>query len=276
MKKVSISFLILAGLLHPCPPLRADVARRIVSLKPAITDVIVAMGQGDRLVGVTKYCEVPSEIARPAIVGDYTRPYLERIIALRPDVVLNSRENSSRKSIERLRETGVVVELLPFGSRKDILASTERIGEIIGHADDGKRLALDMQRSLAEIETRWKKLPRVRVLIVWGRRPLVVAGGGSFIDEYLPGIGAINVMSATKIPYPRIGLEELISLDPDVIVDLSMGSEGKGSDGRIWDKAPTLKAVRNKRVYILSTSDFRPGPRLIKGLGKLADLIHEE
>jgi ABC-type Fe3+-hydroxamate transport system substrate-binding protein len=247
---------------------------RIVSLKPAITDTIVAMGHSEMLVGVTKYCSVSESSTRPDIVGDYTRPYVEKIISLKPDIVLGSKENSSRKSVKNLEKFGLRVELLSFDSQSEILESVKKIGEFMGRPDDGTRLAAKMKNALIEMESRWSKHTPKRLFIVWGRRPLVVAGGASFIEEYLPAIGAINVMSASKIPYPRIGLEEMIAADPEVIIDLSMGNENDRHGGKVWERVPEIAAVKNKRVYTLKTEDFRPGPRLLDGLDRLAKLIH--
>ena len=245
---------------------------RIISLKPAITDVFVATGYSNKLVGVTKYCEIPKNLP---IVGDYTRPYIEKIIALQPDMVLNSMENSSRKSVERLQSTGIRVELLSFRTTGDMIESIRKIGILTGETKRSEELAKAMRDKLASIKRKWHKAKKERVLIVWGRNPMVVAGSDSYMNEHMDTIGAVNAMADSRIPYPKIGLEELIAIDPDVIIDLSMGSEKDDDSGKLWSGVSVLKAVRKNRVYTMNTGDVRRGPRLPEGLAKLAELIHK-
>jgi len=249
---------------------------RIISLKPTITDAIIAMGHGDKLVGITKYCDTEKLKNRPAIVGDYTHAYIERIIALEPDIVIGSKENSSRKSISRLEDTGVRVRLFSFTTIDETLKSIRGIGNAIGAASDGAKLAQNIESKLKTIEDRWKDAPDKRVVLIVGRRPLIAAGHGSYLNELLKMIGAKNAVKRSKIPYPRISTEELIAIDPDAIVDLSMGSETGDTDGRGWSRMKHLKAVRQNRVYIIDTGDLLAGPDLPEGLEKLARMIHEE
>jgi len=254
-------------------PKAADSAAplRVVSLKPAITDTIYALGLGDRLVGITRYCDVPAGAKKPQIVGDYTKPYVERIVALSPDIVLNSRENSSRRSIEGLERMGITVKLLRYGTIEGSLKSIRSIAELMGEPERGIKLSNKIRRQLDELKRQYGKGERVRVLIVWGVRPLVVAGLGTYMDNGLGYIGAINVVENVRVRYPKIGLEEIIALNPDVIVDLSMGSERKDSAARPWERTDAIEA----RVIRMDASDFRSGPKLIDGLRKLAREIHK-
>ena len=247
---------------------------RIISLKPAITDIIVAMGHGEMLVGVTKYCDIPEDIKKPKIAGDYTKPYIERIIALKPDLVLNSKENSSKKSYESLKSTGIDVILFQFKDTKDMLNSINGIGMAIGKPEDALKLSRRMEKEMTFLKKRYSNLDKLRVLILWGRRPMVAAGPASYMDEYLKTIGARNAIENTKIAYPRIGIEELIAIDPDIIVDLSMGSES-GVDNKSIMQISALKAVKNKRIYTMNAGDFRLSPNIIDGLNKLAKVVHE-
>lgn len=246
---------------------------RIVSLKPAITDVIIAMGHGDELAGITKYCDASGLKAKPSIIGDYTRPHIERIIALRPDLVLTSKENSSRKSIERLQDTGIRVELFPFGTVSEMIQSTMGIGEAIGDPASAEKLSSKMRSDLQRIADRWAAGPKVDVMIVWGKRPIVVAGRSSYMNALIEMVGAKNAAWRFKSSYPRLGIEELVAIDPDTIIDLSMGSES-GSEEGPWNGIASLKAVREKRIFVMDANDFRIGPRMIAGLEKLAQLLH--
>lgn len=269
-------FICIALFLIPAAALAAKV-ERIVSLKPSITDTIVALGLGGRLVGVTRYCEVPAEMRRPEVVADYTRPFSERIIALTPELVLGSQENSSRRSVENLQRAGIAVKLYPFTDLQETLASIRTIAADLGEPAAGEALAAKVERAIAELSKRYAAQKPIPVVAVWGTRPLVVAGPGTYLDELLAKVGARNAVTGTKIRYPRLGLEELIALDPEWILDLSMGSEaGTGiAAARPWDGIAELSAVRNSRVLTLDTDLFRAGPHLPEGLAKLAELLHK-
>lgn len=258
------------------PAAAAAAPQRIVSLKPSITDTVVALGLGDRLVGVTRFCEVPAGMQRPEVVADYTRPFAERIIALTPDLVLGSQENSSRRSIENLQRAGIAVKIYPFTDLSETLASIRAIAKDLGVPAAGEQLAAKVERSLAELAKRYATATPTRVVAVWGTRPLVVAGPGTYLDELLTKVGARNAVTGTRIRYPRLGLEELIALNPDAILDLSMGSEAVegAARERPWDGITELAAVRKGRVITLDTDLFRAGPRLPEGLAKLAQMLH--
>lgn len=203
---------------------------RVVSLKPSITDVVYALGLGEQLVGVSRYCEAPAGMKKPEVVADYTRPYTERIIALAPDLVLGSKENSSRRSIESLEGLGIRVELFPFTTLDETLNSIKGIAAALGEPARGEALAKKIASDLDALKKKWSGGERPHIVIVWGTKPVVVAGKGTYMDEMLGYIGAENAMQGDKwMKYPRIGLEDLIALNPDAIVDLSMSSEEKRS-----------------------------------------------
>lgn len=247
---------------------------RIVSLKPNITDIIYAIGEGDRLVGVTKYCDIPDGRAKPPVVADYTQPFTERIISLSPDVVLGSMENSSRRSIESLDKLGIKVRLFPFATIEETKSSTLAIADQLGVRKKGEDVEKKFDGELTKIKTRWRDYPVKRVMVVWGTRPVIVAGPGGYMDELLSVISAENVVKDTKIKYPRIGIEEMIALDPDVIIDLSMGNEsGKENGGRPWDGVGAIRAVQNGSVITMDAAKFRAGPNLPAALGELASKL---
>jgi iron complex transport system substrate-binding protein len=267
--RIKISSLILLALLSS-QTAWAEAPVRIVSLKPTITDVVYALGLGERLVGVTRYCNIPKGRKGPAIVADYTRPYVERIVALSSDLVLGSRENSSRRSIDNLKRMGLKVKLFPFGKMEDSLESIVEIADALGEGEHGRKLAKKLRLELAKLKRTYGEKPTKRAVIVWGRRPMVVAGSGTFMDEALAYIGSKNAVRGSGVKYPKIGLEELIALNPDIIVDLSMGSEREDTAARPWERTDAIKT----RVISMDMNDFRAGPRLIEGLKKLGREIH--
>jgi iron complex transport system substrate-binding protein len=266
MRKLLTIALIAFGVLTNTHAAFADTPLRVVSLKPSITDTVYALGLGEKLVGVTRYCDIPTGHKKPAIVGDYTKPYTERIVGLAPDIVLGSQENSSRRSIENLERMGISVKLFPFEKLDQAIDSCKGIGELLGAPERGRQLAHKMQRELSELKEKYSNVKPTRLLIVWGTRPIVVAGTGTFMDDAIAAIRCKNALTKTSVRYPKIGLEEIVAISPDVILDLSMGSEAHDPAPKPWERTEAVKA----RVIRMSADDFRAGPHLIEGLKKLA------
>jgi iron complex transport system substrate-binding protein len=249
----------------------AAAPKRVVSLKPSITDTVYALGLGEKLVGITKYCDVPKGRRRPEVAADYTRPYMERIVALRPDVVMGSEENSSRRSIEALRRAGLRVELYPFGTIEEMLSSIEAIARDLGAPESGRRLGAKVRGELERLKLQSAKARPRRTVVVWGLRPMIIAGSGTYMDEAMLYVGLANAAADVGVRYPKIGLERLIGLNPEVIVDLSMDA-GKGE--RPWDGVDSIDAVRDGRIISMEPASFRAGPGLPAALDKLARAIH--
>lgn len=251
--------------------------QRIVSLKPNVTDILYALSAGDEIVGVTRYCDIPHGHTKPEIVADYTQPFIERIIALRPSIVIGSMENSSRRSVESLRRLGIEVKLFQFTTFDETVSSIRAIGESSGKKMEADALVAKMEQKLSDVRKKWHDAPQRSVVVAWGIKPLVVAGHGTFLDDLLPMIAARNAVTSTKIKYPHIGIEELIAIDPDVIVDLSMGSEAEDRENksRPWDGISSLRAMREGKVVRFDASMFRAGPGLPEALARLGEAIHK-
>lgn len=254
---------------------KASGAKRIISLKPNITDIIYALGAGDKLAGVTQYCKLPKGARDIPVVADYTRPFLERIIALNPDVILASKENAIRRPIEKLSSMGYRVELFSFSSMEEIIESIQGIALAIGEKDRGREIAARMRDDLSSIKERWSHRPVKSAVVVVGARPFIVAGPGTYLDELLSLISVKNAVGESKIAYPRIDLEQLISMDPDAIVDLSMGSETDDRPtNKPWAGIKALRAVRDGQIVSADSAILRPSPRLTKVLYELGRELH--
>lgn len=271
VRHVFITIIIIFGMVFS---IEDACAQRIVSLKPNVTDIVYALGVGEELVGVTKFCDVPANVVKPAVVGDYSQAYIERVVSLSPDIVIGSKENSSRRSIEELKQLGIRVELFPFTTIEDTMNSIRAIGKILNVSKKSEEVANGIKQKNESLKNKWGTYSPARTVVIWGTRPMVVAGRGSYMDELLKNVGAVNVVNVSKIKYPRIDLEELITLNPDAIIDLSMGSE-ENIGSKPWDSVKSLKAVQDGKIISLNAKDFRAGPNLPDALAKLGEMIHK-
>jgi len=250
---------------------------RIVSLSPSTTEALFVLGAGERLVGRSRYCDWPAEVAKLPQVGGYVDPSYEAILALRPDLVVGARGPAGSAISERLEGRGIVTFFPKTESLDEIDRMILGIGERTGRTAEARAYVDGMHAKTASVEAASAKLPHVRVLLVFGLEPLVVAGPSSFPDEMLRRVHAVNVVTEGGA-YPALGIERVLALDPDVVINAAMGEERSAE--RMGKDSPgfgRVRAIREGRlVSIPDESILRPGPRIAEGLERLAKAVHGE
>jgi iron complex transport system substrate-binding protein len=279
--------MVLAGVLACGVPL-VQAARprpvRIISLAPSITETLFALGAGGQVQGVTDYCDYPAAATSLPKVGGYYNPNYEAILSLRPDLVLLLPEHQEvRLRFQRLQVPALTVEM---HSLAGLITTYVQLGAVCGAEARSAVLIRDLLSAVArcQAETRTSQ-PRPRVLLVISRdyqaggiQETYVAGRGEFYDELLELAGAENAYRRAWPKYPKLAAEGLLSLDPDLILELVADPqtlprplESLAAD---WQQLPGLRAVRDGRVEILAGSyTVRPGPRLPLLLDDLRRLI---
>ncbi len=276
-----LALLLFAGALAFAQP------KRIVSTAPSITEMLYALGLGDRVVGVTTFCHYPPEATRKPKIGNYLRPDTEAIVALRPDAVIAER-SMIRRSIDlptlRLNVVEVDDATIP-----GVYASIRRIGELAGVAGRAEALCVSIRGNLETVRRRTAQLPHPRVLFVVGRTPgkiedLIVAGGASYLNEVLEIAGGANILLDAHTSYAKVSLEEVLARNPEVIIDMGEMSQTIGVTARdrrrvveLWRRYPSLAAVRGKRVYAVASDIYVvPGPRVVEAAREFARMLHGE
>jgi iron complex transport system substrate-binding protein len=253
----------------------ADQPRRIVSLAPAVTETLFALGVGSRVVGVSDFCDYPAEATRLPRVGSFLSPSVEAVLALEPDLVIGNESPGNRAPVEAMRRAGLRVEIVTPHLLGDLPVVTRKIAAFAGVPAAGEELVARMEGEMGAVRERVAGAPRRRTLMVVGQSPLVAVGGGTYLGEMLVEAGAINVAPAGGA-WPRLGIEYVIAADPEVVIDSSMGTE-QSATPEFWTRIGSLTAVREGRVYpFRSFHVLRPGPRLPTAFADLARLIHPE
>lgn len=257
----------------------ATTPQRIISLAPSITEILFAVGAGDRVVGVSTYCDYPPEVARIDRIGTFLQPNVERILAKRPDLIIGVPSPGNRVSVQRLQELGVNVLIVDPERIPDILKAIHTIADAVGNGPQGDAVVARIERDIAAVTKRLEGAARPRVLMLVGRSPFVAAGRGTYQDE-LTGLARGNNLSAAAGPaWPTVNLEWIVAQAPEVIIDASMGSEAsdRASALAFWSEFPTLPAVRDQRIYGHRASQLlHPGPRIAETLESLARFIHPD
>lgn len=260
------------------------VPSRIVSLVPAATEMLFAMGAGPQVVGVSSFDTYPPEARTRTRVGALVDPDLERILSLRPDLVVVYSTQQELK--QQLARAGIRTFEYVHGGLPSVTATLESLGRAAGHADEAASRARAIEQRLAALRTRVAGRPRPRTLLVFGREPLALrnvyaSGGAGFLHDMLVTAGADNVLADVARENVQATSEVILARAPDVIVELRYGksiSEAQLAQERtVWKALPGVPAVRSGRVILLVGDEFVvPGPRLADATERLARALHPE
>ena len=249
-----------------------DAPQRIVSLAPSVTEIVYALGAGDRVVGACGQCDYPAAAAALPRLGGYLTPSVEAIVAQSPDLALVVPSPGNREAVRAVERAGVRTLVVQDRTLADLWASIAAIAVAVDRVEEGRVLTATLRARLDAIRTRSAGRPRHRVLLVVGHRPLIVAGGGTLQDELLTIAGGDNVAANVGQAWPQLSLEAVIARAPEVILDAGMGSEAGGE--QLFHDLRTVPAVRDRRIVRLQADElFRAGPRVVEAAARLADVI---
>ncbi len=250
----------------------ASPPRRIVSLAPVLTESLFALELGDRVVGVTRYCDRPAAATRLPQVGGYVDPQLEAILTLRPDLVVAMPSFGQRQVLDRLRERGVPVLVAFADSIGEIRDLLRGLGEVTGSQRRARYLVTRLNQQLRAITSSVAEITeRPRAVVVFQVEPLVVAGPGTFAEEALELAGAVPAAPRGAPAWPTWSLETLLAVAPDVLVT----AEGPDAAKRLRARLVGLGAAGSKIVVSAPAHPIlmRPGPSLYEDVAVLARLL---
>ncbi len=272
-------------------PLQPEVSpfwqcRRIVSMAPSITETLYALGLGDKVVGVTRFCKYPPGVEDKKKIGGYYDPNFEAIVALKPDLIVMLEEHEqSLPGFQKLRLETLVVS---HQTLDGIVESFRQIGRVCGRGAEGRRLAREYQNRMERIRSLTRDLPRLSVLMSLDRilsrghlASIFVVGDDNYFDQIIEIAGGKNVYREVGIRYPVISTECILRLNPDVIIDLvppdMAGQQDRQTILGAWKELEQLQAVNNGRVLVFDQGyTCVPGPRFIQLVEELARVLHPE
>lgn len=263
-------------------PAQAAVPQRIVSLAPSLTETLFAVGAGEQVVGVTEYCNFPPAVSRVQRIGGLEDGSvdLERIIALRPDLV-TALAAGQDGTVTALRRLGLRVEVVPSETVADALRAIRRLGTLTGHRAEAARLEADLARRIRAVREKVATVPaerRPRVFYQLWDEPLMTATGDTLAGQLVEMAGGVNVFADLAGRYPQVSPEAVLARDPQVILAPAHHAGAVSRDrlaGRPgWDR---IDAVRHGRVFVLDGDLVsRPGPRVAEALERVARRLHPE
>jgi iron complex transport system substrate-binding protein len=255
--------------------------QRVVSTAPGITETLYALGAGSRVVGVSTYCRFPAEAANKPKIGTYLQPNVEAILRLKPDLVIL--EKLAPQALDQLKRAGIPVRRIDTGNVATNLKMMEDIADSIGLRQAGLELTQKVRAQFKSIAASTASKPKKRVVFIVGRNPgrlegIIAVGKQSYLNELIDTAGGVNVFADSPISYPKVSLESLIRMHPDLIVDMGDMAETAGvteqqkrSVEALWRTRPEIKA----RVHAVADDIFVvPGPRMVDAALEFRRLIH--
>lgn len=249
---------------------------RVVSLAPNLTEIVFAVGAGDRLVGRTSYCDYPVEAKAVAEVGDTLHPSLERIIALRPQVVLISTASQLEIFTQQLQNQNIAVFVTDPHDLEGVFRSIDQIGRILGKSQEAIRLVQKLRERTNAVEQAVKNQKPVRVFYQLSAEPLYTAGHDAFVTDLMRRAGATSVTADVPGAWPKYSNESALAARPEAIILPTGGSMGTGNSAIAEALRQSPAAVKG-RVYKINDDHLvRPGPRAIDGLEAMARALHPE
>lgn len=259
----------------------AQPPQRIISVVPAVTEMLFALGAGDRVVGVGSFDKFPPAVEKLPKVGALLDPDLERILSLRPDlVVVYGSQSDLRTQLDRAH---VPTFVYSHAELADVTKTIRALGERIGASDRAATLAGEIDRRITAVRDRVKGKPRPRTLIVFGRdslalRGIYASGGYGFVHDMVQAAGGDNVFADVKQQSVQATAELIIARRPDVILELRadpLDPSMEAKERAVWTTLSSVPAVRNGRVYLIDDPrTVIPGPRVAEGVEVIARVLH--
>jgi iron complex transport system substrate-binding protein len=258
-------------------------ARRVVSLSPNLDEMIYGVGAFDRLVGVSEYSSYPPAVTKLPKVGGWRNPDFEKLVALRPDLVMVD-EGQAPFVADQCKQLGLHVMVVADESVADVYAAITAIGQATGHEAEAAKLLQTTREGLARVSRKTASLAKPRVVLIVDRTPgvlrdLYTATEGRYLAELVTIAGGRIVASPDKRGYAKLSKEDLLAINPDVVLDFIHGAKGSfaGDPLDAWKEMPELKAVRNRQIHSVS-EDYVPhaSQRIVQTAELFARLLHPE
>lgn len=278
-QKAVTALLLLIAVLLSAPP------KRVISLVPNVTEIIYALGAGNRMVGVSSYDTYPPEVKTLPKVGALLDPNVERILSLKPDLVVIYGSQQDLK--EQLEKAGIGVFPYRHAGLAGITSTIKELGARLEETAAADAVVGGIERGLDDIRRRVQGRPRPRTLIVFGRerlslRGMYVSGGVGFLHDMLGVAGGENVFADVKTESVQASTEQVIARRPDVIMEVRAVNTAypvgeRDAELRIWNTLGSIPAVRNGRVlFLFDDRIVIPGPRVVEGTLAIARALHPD
>ena len=243
---------------------QALAAERVVSLAPSLSEIVAELGAADVLVGVLDGGERPAALAHVASVGHYGQLDMERLLSLKPDLILLWPGSVGPAQREQLQRLNIPVYVAEPHSLEQLTTQVQAIAEQLGRAEAGQQLAAQLRQRLVELRQRYQRAQPLRVFYQVWNQPLYTVGGGQIISDALSVCGARNVFNDLKLPAPQVSIESVLQRDPELIL---VGDQAQKEAWKVWPAmAERVRVVPDKGLE-------RPSGQMLEAVGRLCEVI---
>jgi len=250
--------------------------KRVVSLAPNLTEIVFAVGGGDRLVGRTSYCDYPPEAKSVQVIGDTGTPNLERIIAVKPQVVLVSTSSQLEVFTQQLQNQNIAVFVTDPHDLEGIFRSMDQIGEMLGEKEQAAQLVQKLRDRTNAVAAAVKQKQPVKVFYQVSAEPLYTIGREAFVTDLIRRAGGVSVTAEVPGAWPKYSAESALAAKPEAIILPTGGSMGAANSAFTYALRQSPAALGG-RVYKINDDHLaRPGPRIVDGLEEMARALHPD
>lgn len=246
-------------------------AQRIIAMAPHVTELLYAAGGGDKIVGAVTYSDYPEAAKKLPRVGDNRLVDMERVIAMKPDLIVIWMHGSSERQIDTLRQLGVPLFHSEPQKLEGIADNVLRLGQLMGTESVAQPAAAEISRQFAALAKQYGNRPPVRMFYQVWDKPLYTLSGSSIVSDAMRLCGGVNIFADLKVTAPVVSIEAVLQSDPEAI----FGTSEKNYGGvNLWRPYPTMKAVRNDNLFTLNGELLnRAGPRMVAGTAALCEKL---
>ncbi len=250
-------------------------ARRIISMAPHITELLFAAGGGERVVGVMNFSDYPEAAKKIALVGSSSQLDMERVVALKPDLLVVWQSGNTARQLAQLRGLGIPIFYSEPQRLAEVASSVTRLGQLMGTSPTANRVAADFRAKIASLGARYSKRAPVRVFYQIWDKPLYTLNGKHIVSDAIALCGGVNVFGNLAVKAPEVSIEAVIEQDPEAIFG---GDQHDPADAglNIWKPFPRLQAIRQGNMFTLGGELLtRATPRMAEGAASLCEKLEQ-
>ena len=251
--------------------------KRIISLAPSITEILFALGLNEEIAAVTKFCDYPDAVFGKPRIGGFVNPDIEKIVSLKPDLIMGIRDGNPTETVDRLGHFGFPVYLIDPKGFNGVIATIKNIGDVVGRERESKRMIKELFEKRENVITLTRSLSRPRVFFQVGDVPLVTVGKGTLADDLIRLAGGRSISENEADSYPSYSIETVLGKAPEIIIMSSMPGKDHTHLAKRWQNWKSIPAVKMNAIHVIDSNLVdRPTPRITEGLEALVSIIHPE
>lgn len=255
-----------------------DSPKRIVSMAPSLTEILFSLGLREEIAGVTDFCDYPEAALTKQRIGGFVNPSIEKIVSLKPDLILGIKDGNRLDTVRRLSDLGFSVYVVDPTGFDGVVKTIKNIGEVVRRREKSTEIVRKITKKKEAVVRLTQSLPRPKVFFQVGYSPIVTVGRGSLGDDLIRLAGGRSISENESGSYPVYGVETILSKAPEVIILSSMDTKRDYLNlMKMWQSWKELPAVKMNAIYVIDSNLVdRPTPRIVEGLETLAKMIHPE